>query len=99
MNNQEQSLSIDKVAKILGVAVVTLRRWEKLVKLTAKFRTFGQHRRYFIFIGYVDSSKVDDSVKVLFTFLLVKFKQHSLMLKATIFLIGFGGTNFVKFIP
>jgi len=49
MNNQEQYISIGKVAKILGVAVVTLRRWEKLGKLTAKFRTFGQHRRYFIF--------------------------------------------------
>jgi len=49
MNNQEEYLSIGKVAKILGVAVVTLRRWEKLGKLTAKFRTFGKHRRYFIF--------------------------------------------------
>jgi predicted site-specific integrase-resolvase len=47
MNNQEQYLSIGKVSKILGVSVVTLRRWEKLGKLTAKFRTFGQHRRYF----------------------------------------------------
>jgi putative resolvase len=47
MNNQEQYLSIGKVAKILGVAVVTLRRWEKIGKLNAKFRTFGNHRRYF----------------------------------------------------
>ena len=47
MNNQEQYLSIGKVSKILGVSVVTLRRWEKLGKLKAKFRTFGQHRRYF----------------------------------------------------
>ena len=47
MNNQEQYLSIGKVAKILGVAVVTLRRWEKLGKLNARFRTFGNHRRYF----------------------------------------------------
>jgi predicted site-specific integrase-resolvase len=47
MNQEEQYLSIGKVAKILGVAVVTLRRWEKLGKLNAKFRTFGNHRRYF----------------------------------------------------
>ncbi len=47
MSNKEQYLSIGKVAKILGVAVVTLRRWEKLGKLTAKFRTFDNHRRYF----------------------------------------------------
>ncbi len=47
MSNKEQYLSIGKVAKILGVAVVTLRRWEKLGKLTAKFRTFGNHRCYF----------------------------------------------------
>ena len=47
MNNQEQYLSIGKVAKMLGVAVVTIRRWEKLGKLTSKFRTFGDHRRYF----------------------------------------------------
>ena len=49
MNEEEQYLSIGKVAKILGVAVVTLRRWEKLGKLKAKFRTFGHHRRYFVF--------------------------------------------------
>ena len=47
MNKEEQYLSIGKVAKILGVAVVTLRRWEKNGKLNAKFRTFGNHRRYF----------------------------------------------------
>ena len=49
MNEEEQYLSIGKVAKILGVSVVTLRRWEKCGKLTAKFRTFGKHRRYFVF--------------------------------------------------
>ena len=49
MNQQEQYLSIGKVAKLLGIAVVTLRRWEKQGKLIAKFRTFGNHRRYFIF--------------------------------------------------
>ena len=47
MNQQEQYLSIGKVAKLLGIAVVTLRRWEKQGKLTSKFRTFGNHRRYF----------------------------------------------------
>jgi predicted site-specific integrase-resolvase len=47
MNNQEQYLSIGKVSEILGVSVVTLRRWEKSGKLTSKFRTFGHHRRYF----------------------------------------------------
>ena len=48
MNNQEQYLSIGKVAKLLGVAIVTLRRWEKSGKLVAKFRTFGNHRLHFI---------------------------------------------------
>jgi len=42
MNN---SLSIGKTAKFLGVSTVTLRRWEKLGKISS-FRTFGNHRRF-----------------------------------------------------
>ena len=38
--------SIGKVARYLGVSVVTLRRWEKDGKLTSDTRTFGFHRRY-----------------------------------------------------
>ena len=37
------SLSIGKTAALLGVSVVTLRRWNKLGKLSS-FRTFGNHR-------------------------------------------------------
>jgi MerR family regulatory protein. len=42
MNN---SLSIRKTAKFLGVSAVTLRRWEKSGKISS-FRTFGNHRRF-----------------------------------------------------
>lgn len=38
--------SIGKVARYMGVSVVTLRRWEKDGKLLSDSRTFGQHRRY-----------------------------------------------------
>ena len=40
-----KSLSIGKTAQYLGVSAVTLRRWEKLGKISS-FRTFGNHRRY-----------------------------------------------------
>lgn len=43
---ENESVSIGKAAKMLGCSVVTLRRWEKLGKLTSIFRTFGNHRRY-----------------------------------------------------
>ena len=47
MKNLTQSyISIGEASKILGVAVVTLRRWDKLGKLNVSFRTFGNHRRY-----------------------------------------------------
>ncbi len=47
MKNSTQSyISIGEAATILGVAVVTLRRWDKLGKLKVGFRTFGNHRRY-----------------------------------------------------
>ena len=39
-------MTIGKVAKELGVSICTLRRWDKLGKLTAAFRTLGGHRRY-----------------------------------------------------
>ncbi len=43
---ENESVSIGKAAKMLGCSVVTLRRWEKLGKLTSIFRIFGNHRRY-----------------------------------------------------
>lgn len=43
---ENETISIGKAAKILGCSIVTLRRWEKLGKLTSIFRTFGNHRRY-----------------------------------------------------
>lgn len=41
-----QYLSIGEVSVLIGVSVVTLRRWEKSGKLQAAYRTFGNHRRY-----------------------------------------------------
>ena len=43
---KNQSISIGETAKILGVSVVTIRRWDKAGKLCPSFRTFGNHRRY-----------------------------------------------------
>ena len=40
------SLSIGSASKLLGVSISTLRRWNKLGKLSS-FRTFGNHRRFF----------------------------------------------------
>lgn len=65
-----KSLSIGKTAQYLGVSTVTLRRWEKLGKISS-FRTSGNHRRYFeneifkihkknkIHIGYARVSSYD----------------------------------------
>lgn len=39
-------LSPGKIAKLLGVHVNTLRRWERSGKLMCEFRTIGNHRRY-----------------------------------------------------
>jgi len=39
-------VSIGEAAIILGVSVVTLRRWDSSGKLKSVFRTFGNHRRY-----------------------------------------------------
>ena len=39
-------ISIGEVAVILGVSVVTLRRWDRSGLLKPIFRTFGNHRRY-----------------------------------------------------
>ncbi len=52
MQNENTYLSIGQAAKILGVSVVTLRRWEKLGHLLSSFRTFGEHRRYDIHALY-----------------------------------------------
>ncbi len=38
--------SIGELAVLLGVAVITLRRWHKDGKLVPKYRTPGGHRRY-----------------------------------------------------
>lgn len=39
-------VSIGEAAMILGVSVVTLRRWDRSGLLKPVFRTFGNHRRY-----------------------------------------------------
>lgn len=39
-------LSIGKASVFLGLSISTLRRWEKLGKLSSFYRTFGNHRRY-----------------------------------------------------
>jgi len=54
-----KSLSIGQSALFLGVSVVTLRRWEKLQKITP-FRTFGNHRRFF----FDDLLKLQNSNKL-----------------------------------
>ncbi len=41
-----QLCSIGELATILGVAVITLRRWDKAGLLTPVCRTLGGHRRY-----------------------------------------------------
>lgn len=46
MYSENTFISIGIAAKMLGVSIVTLRRWEKLGKLSSKYRTFGKHRRY-----------------------------------------------------
>ena len=39
-------VSIGQAAKIIGLSIPTLRRYEKLGKPDVDFRTFGNHRRY-----------------------------------------------------
>lgn len=39
-------ISIGEVSTILGLSVVTLRRWDNLDLLKPTFRTLGNHRRY-----------------------------------------------------
>ena len=41
-----ERLTIGEMARKLGVAVVTLRRWDRQGKLKPLFRTVGGHRRY-----------------------------------------------------
>jgi putative resolvase len=41
-----QLCSIGELASLLGVAVVTLRRWDRTGRLEPACRTFGGHRRY-----------------------------------------------------
>ena len=45
-NIESKYVSIGEAADMLGLSVVTLRRYEKSGKLKSKFRTFGLHRRY-----------------------------------------------------
>ena len=42
----QERVSIGEMARRLGVAVVTLRRWDREGKLKPLFRTIGGHRRY-----------------------------------------------------
>ena len=46
MYHENEHCSIGKAAEILGVSIPTLRRWDKLNKLSSTFRTFGNHRRF-----------------------------------------------------
>ena len=46
MYHENEHFSIGKTAQLLGVSVVTIRRWDKQGKLSSIFRTFGNHRRY-----------------------------------------------------
>ena len=41
-----ERFTIGEMARKLGVAVVTLRRWDRQGKLKSLFRTIGGHRRY-----------------------------------------------------
>ena len=45
---RNRSISIGEAAEILGVSVVTMRRWDRSDKLCSSFRTLGKHRRYFL---------------------------------------------------
>lgn len=40
------TVSIGRAAKLLGVSVVTMRRWDKNDVITPAYRTAGNHRRY-----------------------------------------------------
>lgn len=53
------SISIGKAAKLLGVSVVTIRRWEKLNKIKS-FRTIGNHRRFY----FEDVVKIQNKNKI-----------------------------------
>ena len=55
-------VSIGKAALLLGVSVVTIRRWCKIGKLTPSCRTIGNHRRFSInsiqkLLGYKQPKK------------------------------------------
>jgi putative resolvase len=39
-------ISIGELSVMIGISVVTLRRWDLSGKLSSAFRTFGNHRRY-----------------------------------------------------
>lgn len=44
----DENISIGKAAQLLGVSLSTIYRWEKLGKIKASFRTFGNHRRFLV---------------------------------------------------
>lgn len=43
---KDNYISISETSELLGVSVVTLRRWDRAGKLCPAFRTLGNHRRY-----------------------------------------------------
>jgi len=53
----EKYISIGKAASLLGVSLSTMYRWLKSGKITASFRTFGNHRRFL----FSDISKISKS--------------------------------------
>jgi putative resolvase len=42
----QMTVSIGRAATLLGVSVVTMRRWDKNDVITPAYRTAGNHRRY-----------------------------------------------------
>jgi excisionase family DNA binding protein len=49
MISSEKLLSVGEAAVLLGVSVVTIRRWEKQGKIEKSSRTLGDHRRFSLF--------------------------------------------------
>ena len=64
MYHENEHFSVGKTAQILGVSVVTIRRWDKQGKLPSIFRTFGNHRRFNITDIYRLLNKNKDTPRI-----------------------------------